>query len=299
MVKNNRKKVVVATHNGKFHADEVFAVATLNIFFGQTIKVLRTRDVKVIEKADIVVDVGMKYDQKKYFDHHQLSVAGKRKNGIPFASFGLVWKHFGPEVCRSAKISLDIDRRLVQTIDAEDNGVAPAESNFDFLPYGISSVISSFNLNWDEDGSKQNFNFAKAVKFAEELLRREIMRSSSVEIAKNKFKKIYENSKDKGVVVLNKNYPWREFIGDFTRVKFVVYPGEDGRWHASSVRKNDLTFENKKTFPQIWAGKTGADLERASGVVGAVFCHKNLFFVVANSRDSVIRLVQKALKSKR
>ena len=47
----------VATHNGKFHADDVFAVATLSLVFASEIQVCRTRDEVTIATADIVVDV--------------------------------------------------------------------------------------------------------------------------------------------------------------------------------------------------------------------------------------------------
>ena len=87
------KKIV--THNSTFHADDVFAVATLLIIEPDA-EVIRTRDENIISSADYVVDVGQIYDKdKKRFDHHQLGGAGKRDDGIEYASFGLVWKEYG------------------------------------------------------------------------------------------------------------------------------------------------------------------------------------------------------------
>ena len=47
----------IATHNGNFHADDVFSVAALKSLF-PSFKLIRTRDLKIIARADIVVDVG-------------------------------------------------------------------------------------------------------------------------------------------------------------------------------------------------------------------------------------------------
>ena len=65
------KTTKIVTHNGTFHADDVLAVATLAHNLGSDIEIVRTRDPKIIDDADIVVDVGGKYDGQKYFDHHQ------------------------------------------------------------------------------------------------------------------------------------------------------------------------------------------------------------------------------------
>ncbi len=96
----NRKKIAV-THCGSFHTDDVFACATLSLYFKKNnlkYKLIRTRDDNIIKKADYVFDVGGIYDPKiDRFDHHQYGGAGKRENNIPYASFGLVWKKFGPE----------------------------------------------------------------------------------------------------------------------------------------------------------------------------------------------------------
>lgn len=55
----------VATHSGAFHADEIFAVATLMLALKkEEVFVVRTRDPKTYEKADFVIDVGGVYDPK-------------------------------------------------------------------------------------------------------------------------------------------------------------------------------------------------------------------------------------------
>ena len=56
-VSMRKEHSIIVTHDGKFHADDVFAVATLLLVFpGAT--VTRTRDEGLIKGADAAVDVG-------------------------------------------------------------------------------------------------------------------------------------------------------------------------------------------------------------------------------------------------
>jgi len=119
LFKKNKK--ILVTHNGTFHADDLFATATLALVFNGNIKVIRTRDEEIIKKADFVYDVGGIYNpEKNLFDHHQKEGAGKRENGIPYASFGLVWKKFGKKICGSQKVADEVDQKLVQLFSDGD-----------------------------------------------------------------------------------------------------------------------------------------------------------------------------------
>src|SRR3954462_10048781 len=112
----------VATHDGSFHADDVFAVAALRMVH-PGLEVVRSRDPGVIGDADLRVDIGLRDDPASGdFDHHQRGGAGERANGIPYASFGLVWRAFGPRLAGSEDAATAIDERLVQGVDANDTG---------------------------------------------------------------------------------------------------------------------------------------------------------------------------------
>ena len=111
-----KEKKILATHNGTFHSDDVFACATLSLFLEKNnmeFEIIRTRDESIINSADYVFDVGGIYDKEKNrFDHHQIGGAGKHNDGIEYASFGLVWDKFGNEVCNSEKIAQKINLKL-------------------------------------------------------------------------------------------------------------------------------------------------------------------------------------------
>ena len=60
--------MLIATHDGTFHADETVACAVLSYVFDNT-SVIRTRNPIELEKADIIIDVSGKNDNR-HFDHH-------------------------------------------------------------------------------------------------------------------------------------------------------------------------------------------------------------------------------------
>jgi len=87
---------------GSFHCDEALACWMLTqLPEYKDARIVRTRDPAVIEKADIVVDVGAVYDPATHrYDHHQREFTGTfdDKHKIRLSSAGLVYKHFGKRV---------------------------------------------------------------------------------------------------------------------------------------------------------------------------------------------------------
>ena len=139
----------IVTHNGNFHADDVFSIAALKNIFPSS-KLIRTRDVELIAKADIVVDVGGEYDaDTDRFDHHQRGGAGERENGIPYSSFGLIWQKYGLEICQGNQdVANAVDSGLVSTIDAIDCGHVKGAAE----GISLSQTIGMFNPTWQENG---------------------------------------------------------------------------------------------------------------------------------------------------
>lgn len=291
------KKII--THNGTFHPDDVSALAVFKIVFGNDVLFVRTRDEKEFEDADFVVDVGKKYDNIKYFDHHQTEGAGKRQNGIPYASFGLVWEKFGEQVAGSLRIKEIIDQKIVQSVDAGDNGVSVYSEVFPGVsPFTYSSVIASFNQTALETDVQDEY-FLKAIDFAVFVIRRAIAFERVSEEAEREFKETYSLAQDKRVIVFDKDLNWKFFLGSsavlaYPEVLYIIYPNED-KWSAQALRVNPKEFETKKPFPSLWAGLSYEELSRVSSVPGAVFCHRNCFLVVAETKEAIKALVEKAI----
>ncbi len=289
----NKKKILI-THNGTFHADDVFATAVLSILLKDNIKVIRTRDMKIIEKGDFVYDVGNVYDSaRNRFDHHQEGGAGKRANGVPYAAFGLVWKEFGEKICSSQEIADMIDVKLVQPIDADDNGIDIFKLNGEVSLYLIQTMLYAFRPTWKEV-EDYDTPFFKGVEVAKHIIMREVVRARDALEAKSIVIKAYESAVDKRVIEFNGQYPWKDTIDVYKEPLYVI-SSKDGMWRAECVRKEKYSFENRKSFPVEWAGKRDKELEEISGVVGATFCHNGRFLVVAKDKRAILALVEKAL----
>ncbi len=291
-----RSKTVVA-HSGEFHADDVFAVASLSLLLGK-VRVLRTRDQKIINAGDYVVDVGGTYDpDKKRFDHHQVGGAGNRQNGIPYAAFGLVWKEYGEKIAGSKEVADIIDQRLVSPIDALDNGVSIAKEVFpEIRPYDISSVVGAMNPKWDEDSSKIDSIFIRVVSIAKMILQREIKSAQAVIDSQKVVTDTYHNTSDKRLIVLDRDYDWEYVLQKFPEPLYVVFPKDDN-WRVKAVRAHATGFENKKDLPVAWGGKTFGDLAHITGVADAVFCHNKRFLASARSKEGALKLAQIALEA--
>ena len=291
----NKKKILV-THNGAFHADDLFATATISILNKGNIKVIRTRDPKVIESADYVFDVGGIYDpEKNLFDHHQKGGAGSRPSGTPYASFGLVWKTYGEQLCGSKEVANKIDEKIVQSIDANDNGINLFDAKGDIAPYTLQDILFDFRPSWKEEQDYDK-GFFELVPFVTRILSREIIKIKDELEASSIVKKAYDEAKDKRVIILDGNYPWGETLSLYEEPLYVISSKSD-MWRAEAVRKDKNNFEVRKAFPESWAGKRDEELVKETGVADAVFCHNGRFLVVAKSKEGIVALAEKALIS--
>ncbi len=299
------EKIKIITHSGTFHADEVFACATLAIIFekqGKEFEIIRTRDMEIIKTGDVVVDVGGIYDpENNKFDHHQPDGAGTREAGakIPYASFGLVWKKFGEEAADSKEIAEKIESKIAVPIDAVDSGIPIMNSKFeDVFDYDIGRIVDCFVPSWNEINVKTDDMFLEAMGLARKILEREIVRAKGKLEAKKKVIEGYENAEDKRVVEFKNYYPWKEFLKPYPEPLFVVTPREEGKWQAEAVFDGDPYFmKRKKYFPEAWAGLRDDEMAKVTGVADAVFCHTHRFLIVAKSREGILALVKMALES--
>lgn len=298
---NQNDKIKIVTHDNKFHADDVFACAVLTLYFEKEKKefeILRTRNNEIIKKADIVFDVGGEHDpDRNRFDHHQIGKAGERENLIPYAAFGLVWKKYGKLLCGDEKIANKIDEKIVQPIDAYDNGVVIVEKKFgDIIPMSLSDLVDTYSPIYD---SNEDFDtqFYKAVENAKIVLSREIQRKLGEQKAKEKVLEIYENTKDKRLLIFDNHLPWKSTVSKLVEPIFVIFPREDGKYTLHAVPKGDpRDLLYRKYLPAKWGGLRDEDLQKVTGVGDAVFCHNDRFIVIVGSIKGANLLAELALR---
>ena len=285
--------ITIATHNGNFHADDVFSIAALKNVF-PSFKLVRTRDLDVIGKADLVIDVGGEYDPEAgRFDHHQRGGAGERENGIPYSSFGLVWKKYGLQICGGNQDVADsVDSGLVSTIDAIDCGYVKGVSE----GISLSQTISMFNPTWQEE-SHFDTCFDEAVEFAARILTRFIASASGGISAKAIVAKAIENAEDPRVIVLEQYTPWKRTVHALSAdALYMVYPSNSGDWRIQTVPVEPGSFEDRKSLPKAWAGLSDKALQEVTHIDDAMFCHNGLFIAGAASFESTMKMATMALQ---
>jgi uncharacterized UPF0160 family protein len=301
MIRQN-KKLKLVTHDGSFHADDVFTCAALSLMLeknNEQFAIIRTRDQEIIDSGDYVFDVGEIYNENlNRFDHHQTGGAGRRENSIEYSSFGLVWKKFGQKI--AGKVADFIEQKLVLPIDANDNGIDLGKNNFeDILPYTINDVLLIFSPTALEDIDKDK-QFLKALVWAKEILKREIEKANDqIEITKI-IRDFYKKAKDKRLIIIDtpkvSRYEIWDALQDFPEPLFVVY-GDNEDWSGVAMKREKNSFGNRKDFPAPWAGLRKKELQNLTKVPDAVFCHRNLFLAVAKSKEGAVKLAQIAVGS--
>lgn len=261
------------THGGKFHADDVFSAALLKMIRPD---IVIQRGFAVPDGFDgLVFDIG-----GGMFDHHSADRA-VRRNGVPYAAFGLLWKVLGPQLVGEHQARL-MDENFIQPLDLNDNNGTPDS---------LADAIGSFNPVWDAKGD-HDACFAEAVEFAGGILRRRVEEANAITRADDLVRRAYANMRD-GIVVLPCYAPWKNALYR-TDAIFVVYPSQRGGYAAQCV--NDTRRKApKRPFPAGWAGQSDEELQRRSGIDGLRFCHASCFLVTGDTREAVLAACRQTL----
>ncbi len=308
---------ILATHSGKFHCDEVFAYAVLRLALGLQSPgldhvLLRTRKPDLIEKADIVWDVGFVFDEAaSRFDHHQRG-APLRDDGTPFSSAGLIWRVYGEHAVAkllqasgsdsfAAAIAAEIDATIVRKIDENDNGVS-AEGPIQRDTLGLATLVGDCNPTWDDPAGRGptagDAAFQDATALVLSTLQRRVDGLRARLAAEASVLAAHEAGEDPRILVLDQGMPWKNVVFSHDLpVLFTVSPASNGNWMLDTVPPEPGSFDQRMSLPEAWAGLDAAALAATSGVADAVFVHLRRFVGAAKSRDGALQLARLALAS--
>ena len=268
----NSKHANVITHDGKFHADDIVAVGLISII--KKVNVARTRDLREIPENALIVDVGGRYDGKRYFDHHQ-GLKERRDNGSSYASAGLIWKHFYSQILEKFNIISDEEKKIIyqkidiiiEEVDKIDNGEIIKNS------YNLTKMVDSFDVGEDID-----MDFLRAVEFARTILKNQILKE---------IKKIRNNEIIEKLIVDNeKNFietkvfldGWQDSIlnschEEAKKIQYVIYQETNGTYSIVCVPDKKIDFYKENQCPKNGQGFQVKNLSRRQEL-------KGLFFVI-------------------
>lgn len=313
----------IVVHDSKFHADDAltcFFLLNTEEFAGS--QIIRTRNQEIIEKADVVADVGGVYDhEKRRYDHHMTSFTEKFPGSdIPCAAAGIVYFHFGKEVLTNIlkKNGRDIGEHVdylynemysafVKEIDAIDNGVnmfPPGVEPTYSIKTGISSRIAILNPHWKEVGVSDYERFKQAIdligkEFTDCLLYIFDSQIPAIEFVKKAFADRFNVDESGKIMVLNDMCPFDKHMKrledeDETKPKvlYVITPRNDGSFNVKAVGTGK-GFELRKPLP--FAGLRDEELSKACGIEGGIFVHKSGFLGGFKTLEQAIQFAKYAV----
>jgi uncharacterized UPF0160 family protein len=311
--------MVIVTHSGKFHADDAWAVAVLKILFPQA-QVVRTRDTEQVAAADFAVDVGGIWDPAAgCFDHHQKGFSGARPTGVPYASAGLVWKHYGAR-CVSAlaaahtghcltddkavEMAHSIDADVVQYLDLSDVGAAKNAPG----GYGLSAVVSGFNPNWldeqrlgfgEADAAYRLSQFTRAMELLTDIMINAVKYRVGALLSVEQVRQADVLEEGRVLFLKNGAVPWTQVVRkEMPKVLFVISHniGEQ-RYMIHTIPVSGDSFAARADLPEAWAGLRDEKLAAVTGVHDAGFCHNGRFIAAAKSYEGIRRMAVLALQA--
>jgi uncharacterized UPF0160 family protein len=310
--------MLIVTHGGKFHADDAWAVATLNVLYPGA-DLVRTREQAIIDSADFVIDVGGIWDPATgRFDHHQKGFSGARQSGVPYASAGLVWRDYGAR-CVAAlaaahtgqqlsddaaqQIAWAIDADIVQYLDLSDVGAAKNAPG----GYGLSAVVSGYNPNWmDEErlgygeaaDAYRLAQFRRAMDFLADVMANAVKYRVGATLALEQVRQAEVLEGGRLLYLRNSALPWSSVVRkEMPKVLFVISHNLNEQRHMlHTVPATADTFEARADLPASWAGLRDAELALVTGVPDAGFCHNGRFIAAAKSYEGIYAMALQALR---
>lgn len=289
MQKNPRS---FGTHDGTFHADEVTACALL-LLFGliDKDKIIRSRDSAILGQCEYVCDVGGVWDpEKKLFDHHQVDYQGS------MSSAGMVLLYLKNQDIITSQAYEFFNHSLVLGVDAHDNGLEPLSPGY----CSFSNLVSNFTpIQYDVDSGTQNEAFLKALDFVYHHLDRLWKRYIYMQSCRNLVSQTM-NKKQK-YLLFDQPVPWIDLFFEMNGLHhpalFVIMPA-GVHWKLRAIPPTiEERMKVRVPLPKEWAGFSNRELQKITGILGAVFCHKGRFISVWETREDALKALNMVLES--
>jgi len=272
------------THDGTFHADEVSACALLLVFnLIDRDKIFRTRDPEKLAKCEYVCDVGGVYDpRKKRFDHHQLEYTGE------LSSAGMIWLYLRDQKLVDQALYDFVNHSIILGIDAHDIGKVMQKEGVCTFSHVIANYVP---IAYGSDDEQQTKAFFEALDFVVAHFERLLKRYRYILSSRDKVAAaMAPRSK---VLIFDEAMPWQENFfelgGERHPALFVIMPSQD-HWKLRGIPPNPHEkMDVRMPLPEKWAGLRDEELQKASGIKGAIFCHKGRFISVWETKEDALK----------
>lgn len=293
-------KKTFGTHSGAFHADDVFAIAALSMLHPDY-EIHRSRDPEVWAPCDFLVDVGGRYTHaEQVYDHH-FKDGPAYDDGLKMSSVGLIWSHYGEEICGCADVADRVCRRLIRQFDAIDNGVTLTHHIEEFSDVREISLSGSISMMNPLDHSKGDEAFADEVVRARGLLLASIASARHWIDSRVGLETALQEAlaEERAYILVPEDCKWPEHLFNSPGNEAILYAifAKGKKWFAQAVPSAPGEFSNRKDFPAAWAGLNDEEFSTVAQVPDGIFCHPRLFLCATGSLESTLKLVGDAVNA--
>ncbi|KAL0234802.1 hypothetical protein PCE1_001838 [Barthelona sp. PCE] len=307
------EKKVIGVHNGSVHVDEVWACALMRILPDyRYCKIFRSRNLADLERCDLVVDVGGKFDGEKYFDHHQkgFNVTYADWSDTKCAAVGLIFKTFKRDICRCAlratSLYYDFEQidvladafyeLFIRHIDAADNGISSHQPLYNDASSFRNRIAHQLAFEPVSNHLTVFYHLVETAKMEIYNAFRFIVNNylPSIKRVKEAYASRFEHH-ESGKILIVSSDGINGFIGDMA-LRYIEkdVPDEErvlyliSRSTATNGYKICIIAMSKglfdlgpmRPFPESWRGMRETNLVRASGMNTLFYCHHSGFLLV-------------------
>ena len=330
MIRSIMKNLKIGTHNGPFHCDEVLACAMLKKLPAyQNADIVRTRDPKVLDTCDIVVDVGGIFDPEKHrYDHHQKTFEHTLSSLIPgkpfetkLSSAGLIYAHFGKELIEQITQSQDqvlvekiydkVYEKFMEEVDANDNGIATHDGKARYaVTTTLASRVANLRPHWNDTNQDFDQGFYKAMELVWPEFEERIKFYSQVWwpareiVAKSLENRFNVHSSGKILLLDNGGCPWKEHLyeleeeqGIENEILYVLFTDQNGAWRTAAVGVKGEGFKSRLALKEDWRALRDQELSDKSGIEGCVFVHASGFIGGNKTQKGALEMAIQTMKA--
>lgn len=251
------------------------------------------------------------------------------KNGgnIRLSSAGLIYVYYGEKVIAAllkkrkdmtldatvlSSVHMKLYESFIEEIDGIDNGVP----QFDGEPkYSINTHLSNrvkrFNPDWNDDLSADEImaRFMEAKEyvgkeFEEKLMGYVTSWMPARTIVENAVNSRFDVHASGEIIELSRFCPWQDHLREIEcerngeiDIKYVLFSGSGvNDFRVQCVPVAAGSFVCRRFLKKSWLGVRDDELEKVSGISGAVFVHSTGFIGGCKSRDGALKMAINSLK---
>lgn len=318
----------IGTHDGVFHCDEVLACFMLRRLPEFTNSdVIRTRDEKILDTCDVVVDVGHVYDpERQRFDHHQKefdhtmnSLVPSRKWKVKLSSAGLVYHHYGERILEAIlgspqdpvvlKSLFDfVYENLIQEVDGIDNGVPMFDGEPKYtINTNLSSRVKYLNRAWNDT---EPYDSQKYFHVAMDMVGREFIERihyftkcwwPARQLVREAIENRHSVHESGEIIELKQPCPWKDHLSQLEEemdlsgvIKFAIFKSDN--WRVQGVPVEPESFVLRLPLHSDWRGLREDELRQKSGISDCFFVHSAGFVGGSRTREGALEMAVKTIK---